>query len=178
MKKEIKYLALGILLTLASFGDIGTLLPWQLYVAIGFSLVVYGTYLMITTYERREALKYVIPTWIIFIAIGYWTVSKSLDTSTIRASDLGKSTNFESISTCEEGRSKAKKDIEDGKLRFLFGSFGARQPLAKNLKEKYDIEVIVLGGVLGLPNECYNQIMYKEIQKKYGQDVFNKAMNR
>jgi hypothetical protein len=178
MKKESKYLGLGLLLALGSFDNSGTLLPWQLYLAIGFSLVAYGTYLMVTTYERTEVLKYVIATWIILIAIGYWTVSKSLDSSTIRESDLIAATNFEKISTCEEGRSKAETDIKNGKLKYLFGSFGGRQPLAKNLKENYDIEVIILDGVLGIPNECYNQVMYKEIQRKYGQDIFNKEMGR
>jgi hypothetical protein len=113
-----------------------------------------------------------------FYAMGYWTVSGSLDNSVLRESDLTGSTNFENISTCEEGRSKAETDLKSGKLRCLFGSFGGRQPLAKNLKENYDIEIIILDGVLGVPNECYNQVMYKEIQKKYGQDVFNKEMSR
>jgi hypothetical protein len=178
MKKEIKYLGLGLLLTFGSLDHSGTLLPWQSYLGIGLTLAGYGTYLMVTTYELKEVLKYVIPTWIIVISIGYWTISKSLDTSTIRESDLTAPTNFENISTCEEGRSTAETDIKNGKLKYLFGSFGGRQPLAKNLKENYDIEVIVLDGVLGVPKQCYNQVMYKEIQRKYGEDIFNREMNR
>jgi hypothetical protein len=178
MKKEIKYLGLGLLLMLLSLGGTGTLLPRPLYIAIAFSLIAFGTYVMVTTYERKEALKYLIPTWLIFIAIGGWTASKSLGTSVIRVSDLAGPANIENISTCEEGRSKAEADLKIGKLRYLFGSFGARQPLAKNLKENYDIEVIVLDGALGVPNECYNQVMYKAIQEKYGQNIFNKEMSR
>ena len=44
------------------------------------------------------------------------------------------------------------------------------------LEELYSIEVIRLQGIIALPNRCYNDIMYKEIQRKFGQDAFNKAM--
>ncbi len=78
------------------------------------------------------------------------------------------------MQTCEEGENRATEDIKQGKLRYIFGGFGSRQPLAENLKE-YGIEVIKIEGIIGLPNRCYNDIMYLELQKRFGQDVFNKA---
>ena len=38
------------------------------------------------------------------------------------------------------------------------------------------IEIIKVDGVLGIPNKCYNDLMYKKIQEKFGKDAFNKAM--
>ena len=40
----------------------------------------------------------------------------------------------------------------------------------------YGIEIIKVKGVLGIPNDCYNDVMYKQIQQKFGNDAFNKAM--
>ena len=65
-------------------------------------------------------------------------------------------------------------EIEKGKLKYIFGSFGSKQELPKNIEENYDIEIIKINGLLSTPNRCYNNIMYKEIQKRYGQDAFSK----
>ena len=97
-------------------------------------------------------------------------------TTTILESDLAEAQNHNDISSCEEGEALAKKDLEDGKIKYIFGSFGSRQDLPKNLERLYDIEIINVEGVLGIPNKCYNDIMYKAIQSKFGKDAFNKAM--
>lgn len=174
MKKEIAYLGSGLLLSLNGLTSDGNILPSQVPLSIGLGLLVYGTYLMLSNHEKSKALKYVIPAWLIIIMIGIWTFSSTADGTRITTSDLGPPTNFQNLKTCEEARAKAEEDIKSGKLRYIFGSFGSRQPLAEKLKDKYEIEIIELEGVLGIPNECYNQVMYKEIQRKYGADVFTK----
>ena len=40
----------------------------------------------------------------------------------------------------------------------------------------YGIEIITVQGILGKVNHCYNTKMYKEIQRKFGEDAFNRAM--
>lgn len=97
-------------------------------------------------------------------------------TKTIKESDLTESENYNGIKTCEEGQELAKKEINDGKIKYIFSGFGSRQELPKNLQKLYGIEIIKVNGVLGIPNKCYNDLMYKKIQEKFGQDAFNKAM--
>jgi len=94
----------------------------------------------------------------------------------IKESDVTESENYNGIKTCEEGEILAKKDINEGKIKYIFSAFGSRQELPKNLEKLYGIEIIKADGVLGLPNKCYNDLMYKEIQKKFGKDAFNKAI--
>jgi len=94
----------------------------------------------------------------------------------IRDSDLTNSTNYNGIKSCEEGQELAKKELQEGKIKYIFGGFGSRQNLPKKLKELYEIEIITVEGVLGIPNKCYNDLMYAEIQKRFGKDAFNKAM--
>jgi hypothetical protein len=94
----------------------------------------------------------------------------------IRQSDLEESENYYGIETCEDGEELAMKDIENGNIKYIFSSFGSRQDLPKNLESLYGIEIINVSGVLGKPNKCYNDIMYREIQRKFGKDAFNKAM--
>lgn len=90
--------------------------------------------------------------------------------------DLERGTLYQDIKTCEEGEALAKKDMEAGNIKYIFGGFGSRQPLADNLNEMYGIEVIRMDGILEMPNRCYNDLMYIEIQKRFGKDAFNKAM--
>ncbi|MCK4664134.1 MAG: hypothetical protein KAT68_14800 [Bacteroidales bacterium] len=175
MKKELIYLGLGLLFSLNLLSGSGHFLSWKLHLAFGLLLMVYGSYLMINNHEKKKALKYVVPAWSIFLLVCLVSFSSNNKVNVIYESDLKEATNFEEIETCEEGRIKAEKDIKNGKLRYIFGSYGSRQPLARNLKKDYDIEIIEVDGVIGMPNECYNQVMYKEIQKRYGQDVFTKA---
>ena len=94
----------------------------------------------------------------------------------LEESDLERGTLYQDIRTCEEGEALAKKDLEAGNIRYIFGGFGSRQLLAENLHAMYGIEVIRLEGVLEKPNRCYNDLMYIEIQRKFGRDAFNKAM--
>lgn len=98
------------------------------------------------------------------------------NTRIIKESDLTEPENYKGIKTCEEGKELAKKEIKNGKIKYIFAGYGSRQELPKNLEMLYDIEIINVGGVLGLPNDCYNDVMYKEIQSKYGNDAFNRAM--
>lgn len=93
----------------------------------------------------------------------------------LKESDLRKGTLYRGIETCEEGEALAKKDLAAGKINYIFGGFGSGQTLAKNLEKMYGIEVIRLEGIIEKPNRCYNDIMYLEIQKKFGQDAFNRA---
>ena len=97
-------------------------------------------------------------------------------TINIDAEVLSGSENYKGIENCEEARELARKDLEAGELRYIFGSIGTQLGNADKLEEMYDIEVIRTEGVLGLPNTCYNQVMRKEIQRKYGQDAFNRAL--
>lgn len=94
----------------------------------------------------------------------------------IRESDLTKPENYKETKTCEEGKDLAKKEINAGKIKYIFSEFGNRQELPKNLEKLYGIEIIKVSGVLGIPNKCYNDVMYKEIQERFGKDAFNKAM--
>ena len=94
----------------------------------------------------------------------------------IKESDLTESENYNGIKTCEEGQKLAKKEINEGKVKYIFSGFGSRQELPKNLEKLYGIEIIKVDGALGIPNKCYNDLMYKVIQEKFGQDAFNKAM--
>ena len=98
------------------------------------------------------------------------------NTKIIKESDLIESGNYNGIKTCEEAEKLAKKEINEGKLKYIFSGFGSRQELPKNLEKLYRIEIIKVDGVLGIPNKCYNDIMYKKIQEKFGDDAFNKAM--
>ena len=98
------------------------------------------------------------------------------NTKIIKESDLTESENYNGIITCEEGEELAKKEINDGKIKYIFSGFGSRQKLPKNLEKLYGIEFIKVDGVLGIPNKCYNDLMYKKIQEKFGKDAFNKAM--
>jgi len=91
-------------------------------------------------------------------------------------SDLAEPENYKEIETCKEGKELAKKDIEKGQLKYIFGSFGSKQELPKKLNKLYNIEIIKTNGLLGIPNDCYNDIMYQEIQKRFGKDAFNKAL--
>jgi len=103
-------------------------------------------------------------------------VNNKENTKIIKESDLTESENYNGIKTCEEGQELAKKEINEGKIKYIFSGFGSRQELPKNLEKLYGIEIIKVDGVLGIPNKCYNDLMYKEIQEKFGQDAFNKAM--
>jgi hypothetical protein len=98
------------------------------------------------------------------------------DDKIIKDSDLSEPENYNGIKTCEDGQELALKDLEEGKIKYIFSGFGSRQELPENLKKNYGIEIIKVNGVLGIPNNCYNAIMYQEIQKKFGNDAFNKAM--
>ena len=102
--------------------------------------------------------------------------NKKESTTTILESDLTEVQNYNGITSCEDGKALAKKDLEEGKLKYIFSSYGSRQDLPKNLKKRYGIEIINVEGILGIPNNCYNDIMYKAIQNKFGNDAFNKAM--
>ncbi len=102
--------------------------------------------------------------------------TKNENMRTIKKSDLGESENYNDINTCEEGQELAKKEINEGKIKYIFSSFGSRQQLPKNLEKRYGVEIVKVKGVLGIPNNCYNDLMYKEIQKKFGKDAFNKVM--
>ena len=83
----------------------------------------------------------------------------------IEESDLTESNNYGGISSCDEGKELAEKELKEGKLKYIFGGFGSRQNLPKKLKELYDVEIVEVSGVLGIPNKCYNDVMYAEIQK-------------
>lgn len=103
-------------------------------------------------------------------------VDDTQKTTTLKESDLEKGTTYQGVETCEEGTTLAQKDLAAGRLKYIFAGFGSRQPLAKNLHEMYGIEIIAMEGILEKPNRCYNDVMYVEIQKQFGQDAFNKAM--
>lgn len=98
------------------------------------------------------------------------------NTKIIKESDLTKSENYNGIKTCEDGHELAKKEINEGTIKYIFSGFGSRQELPKNLEKLYGIEIIEVGGVLGIPNKCYNDLMYIKIREKFGKDAFNKAM--
>lgn len=98
------------------------------------------------------------------------------NTKIIKESDINESKNYSGIKTCEEGQELAKKEINEGKIKYIFSGFGSRQELPKNLEKLYGIEIIKVDGVLGIPNKCYNDLMYIKIQEKFGKDAFNKAM--
>jgi hypothetical protein len=102
---------------------------------------------------------------------------EKVDLKTIKASDLTEPENYKGIKTCNEGEELAKKEIKAGKIKYIFGGFGSRQELPINLQKLYGIEIIKVDGVLGIPNKCYNDLMYKKIQEKFGKDAFNKALN-
>ncbi|WP_025744135.1 hypothetical protein [Aquimarina pacifica] len=129
--------------------------------------------------NKNCVLKRTIPLIVFFIvSIGCNNVVRveSHKNTDIRDSDLTEPTNYNRIKNCEEGQELAKKELREGKIKYIFGGFGNRQNLPKKLKELYEIEIITVEGVLGIPNKCYNDIMYAEIQKKFGKDAFNKAM--
>lgn len=90
--------------------------------------------------------------------------------------DLNSPENYKGIETCEEGKELARNELDDGELKYIFGSYGSKTKLAKKLQELYRVEIIETDGLLGIPNHCYNDVMYKEIQKRYGQDAFTKAL--
>ena len=94
----------------------------------------------------------------------------------VRESDLTESVNYNGIKTCEEGENLALKELEEGKIKYIFSSYGSRQELPKKLNQLYGIEIINVEGVLGIPNKCYNDKMYEVIQSKFGKNAFNKAM--
>ncbi len=94
----------------------------------------------------------------------------------IEETDLKESDNYKGIKSCQEGYDLAKKEIKIGKIKYIFGSIGSRQELPNRLEELYSIEIIRLQGIITRSNRCYNDVMYKEIQRKYGNDAFNKAM--
>jgi hypothetical protein len=98
------------------------------------------------------------------------------NTKIIQESDLTESENYNEITTCEEGEELAKKEISEGKIKYMFSGLGSSHKLPKNLEKLYGIEIIKVGGVLGIPNKCYNDLMYTEIQEKFGKDAFNRAM--
>jgi hypothetical protein len=98
------------------------------------------------------------------------------NTKITQESDLTESENYNGITTCEEAEELAKKEISEGKIKYMFNGFGSTQKLPKNLEKLYGIEIIKVGGVLGIPNKCYNDLMYREIQEKFGKDAFSKAM--
>ena len=174
MRKEFQFIGLGLIISLYSIkGDGGLIIPWEIQLIFGLLIMSYGTYLLLQNEERKKALKYILPAWGIFIIVGLISISGGSDKTTILKSDIEPSINFEGIQTCDEGKEKARTDLENGELRYMFGGFGSRQPLAENLK-KYGVEVIKLNGLVGVPNECYNQIMYEEIQKRFGEDIFNR----
>jgi hypothetical protein len=174
MRNEFQYLGFGLIISLYSLmGGGGLIIPWEIQLIFGLSIMSYGTYLLLQNEERKKALKYVLPVWGIFALVGVLNLSSSSYKNTILDSDIESSPNFDGIQTCDEGREKARIDVENGELRYMFGGFGSRKPLAENLK-KYGVEVIKLNGLVGMPNECYNQIMYKEIQKRFGADIFNR----
>lgn len=103
-------------------------------------------------------------------------IKKEENTRTFNKSDLTESENYNGIKTCEEGKALAEKELKEGKIKYIFSGFGSRQELPKNLKKLYGIEIIKVKGVLGIPNDCYNDVMYKQIQQKFGNDAFKKAM--
>jgi len=90
--------------------------------------------------------------------------------------DLSGTKDYKEIENCEEGRELARKDIEAGELRYIFGTVGTQLGNADKLEEMFNIEVIRMEGIFGVPTSCYNQVMYEEIQRKYGQDAFNRAL--
>ncbi len=94
----------------------------------------------------------------------------------IKETDLKQSENYKGINNCEEGYNLAEKEIQGGKLKYIFGSVGGRQELPNKLEKQYGIEIIKLEGIIALPNRCYNDIMYKEIQRRFGKDAFNKVL--
>jgi hypothetical protein len=98
------------------------------------------------------------------------------NTKIIKESDLTESEIYNGIKTCEEGQELAKKEINEGKIKYIFSGFGSKQEFPNNLEKLYGIEIIKVEGVLGIPNKCYNDLMYKAIQEKFGKDAFNKAM--
>jgi len=174
MKQELQYLGFGLIVSIyALIGDGGLIIPWEIQLVFGLLLMAYGTYIFLQRIDKKGTLKYIVPAWGLFLVTALIVFINQPQQGELRDSDLGAATNFEGIQTCEEGELKAMADLESGKLRYIFGGFGSRQPLAENL-QKLGIEVIKTQGVVGLPNNCYNDIMYKEIQKRFGQDVFNR----
>lgn len=175
MKRELTYLGIGLLLSLNALRKSDNFISWETQLLVGIILMTYGSYVMYLNFKGKKSIAFILSAWGILLIIGALIFFPIKNRNTINASDLKPATNFEGIQTCEEGREKARNDIENGKVRQIFGSLGSRQPLAKNLKIKYNIEIIEVEGVVGIPNECYNQIMYEEIQRRYGKDAFNKA---
>lgn len=174
MKKELQYLAFGLLVSLyALIGDGGLIISWEIQLAFGLLLMAYGTQESLKNIEKKSALKYVLPAWGILLLVSITVYASQTQKLELHYSDLGEATNFEGIETCDEGAEMALADLEEGKLRYIFGGLGSRQALAESLK-KLGVEVIKTQGVVGLPNNCYNDIMYKEIQRRFGQDVFNR----
>jgi hypothetical protein len=90
--------------------------------------------------------------------------------------ELAKKEIIEGIKTCEEGQELAKKEINEGRIKYIFSGLGSSQELPNNLEKLYGIEIIKVEGVLGTPNKCYNDLMYRAIQEKFGKDAFSKAM--
>ncbi len=114
-----------------------------------------------------------------FLLLSILMISSScnnVDDRSIRESDVSKEANYSGIETCDEGRELAKKELSEGNLRYIFGGWGGRQEFASNLESMYNVEVIRLEGTIGIPITCYNQIMEKEIKKRFGEDAFTKAM--
>lgn len=169
------FIGLGLLIALSSLDGTSNFISWKIKLIAGIASMIYGSYKLIEEKGKKEAMKYVVSAFSILIIamIFLFRNDKQIE---IKESNSTEPTNYSEITTCEEGKNKAYEDIEKGKLCYIFGGFGSRQELAKNLEENYDIDVIRLEGVLGLPNSCYNDVMYEEIKKRYGNDIFNKAM--
>lgn len=102
--------------------------------------------------------------------------SNTDEKSIVEDYNLTESENYNDLTTCEDAKQLALNDIENGQLKYIFGSYGSQQELPKNLERLYGIELINVKGARGKVNGCYNDIMYKEIQRKFGKDAFNMAM--
>ena len=175
MKKELIHLLFGLLITLSSFiGSDSFFLSWEITLIIGLSLMAYRTYRLVHYPNKKQVFISLSIALGITIIAGVLNLSSNTNQISLEMTDLNPGGNYNNIETCEEGKDLATKEIEKGKLKYIFGSFGSKQELPKNIEENYDIEIIKINGLLSTPNRCYNNIMYKEIQKRYGQDAFSK----
>lgn len=179
MNKGLIQLGIGLLFSLTALtGDGGFFIPWELHLIGGLGLMLYGSYRIRLDFEKPRALKTIVAVWGIFLVAGLFTILSTSDNKKIRESDLREGSNFENIETCEEGKIKAKEDLENGKYRRIVGSFGMRQPYVKVLKEEYDVEIIEIDGMIGIPNSCYNDVMHEALQEKHGQLYLNEIMEK
>ena len=179
MNKGFIQLVVGLLLSLtALLGDGGLFIPWELQLLGGVGLMLYGSYRVQLDFEKTRALKNIVAVWGIFLLVGSYSMLSNSDSQSIRENDLKDASNFEDIKTCEEGTIKAKEDLEKGIYRRIVGSYASRQGYVKVLSEEYNIDIIEVDGVLGIPNSCYNDVMHKALQEKYGPLYLNKIMER